>query len=285
MAVWAPKRFHFFLFPIKQASRDRTLPFHELRDGLAAAELMALLHGRGLEFGGTILNYRNSDTRAWMERLGPSDLLVLPIRPPLDDKLRDRKAIQRSHTDLEEAVVGCTRKFFAHCDRHRVELDPDLVERLAKRDRGEIEFRVHGDAHYRRHRQPSMPGKRPLKYTPAKGRPLTAAYLLRTQVWEKGPYLLNAFGMDARMTYLWAYLLRTRLSRYLDSTFAMVEITAQPVPPAAGSLSFCDAWSVEELLDVRSDVILPAAPVPPSTPGSARKTPPARTRGPGSTRV
>src|SRR5262245_35329660 len=189
MPVWPPKRFHLFLFPVKQSSRERTLPFHELRDGPAAVELMSLLLGEGLEFGGSILNYRNAPTAGWMERLGERDLLVLPTRPALDDQPRDRKAIQHSGTALENAVLGCTRPFFAHCDRHKVELAPDLVARLAKPDRGEIEFRVHGDAHYRQHRRPSILGKRNSKYTPAGGRPLTAAYLLRTQVWEKGPYL------------------------------------------------------------------------------------------------
>ncbi|MCI0588836.1 MAG: hypothetical protein L0323_18590 [Planctomycetes bacterium] len=281
MPVRPPNRFFLFHFPIRQTSRERTLPYHELRDGLAAAELMSPLLGEGLEFGGAILNYRNAATGDWMDRLGDRDLLVLPTRPALDDQPRDRKAIQRSGTPLEDAVLGCTRRFFAHCDRHRVEIAPDLVPRLSKPDRGEIEFRVHGDAHYRRHRRPSMPGKRNSKYTPAGGRPLTAAYLLRTQVWEGGPSLLNVFGMEARMTQLWAYLLRTRFARYLRSTFAMVEITTQSVPPAPSDLSFCDRWGVEELLDLNSDEIVPA---PRPTHGSTRKPLPARTRGPGSTR-
>jgi len=75
-----------------------------------------------------------------------------------------------------------------------------------------------------------------------------------TRLWDGGPRLLSAFGMDGVSTLIWCYLLRTVHPNLLDletPRFVMAEMIASPLPEVPPTLSFAKDWRIDILLDHR----------------------------------
>ncbi|MFY9570672.1 MAG: hypothetical protein WAV20_04615, partial [Blastocatellia bacterium] len=96
---------------------------HALRDSDAFAELAAVLNEQGYVYNGLILNFPVAEEDATeIPTLGPSDLLVLTTRPPLNDDYFDRRFIKRSDTELEKSVLKAVGCYFSVCRRSRIVL-------------------------------------------------------------------------------------------------------------------------------------------------------------------
>ncbi|MFY9553678.1 MAG: hypothetical protein WAV47_03050 [Blastocatellia bacterium] len=224
---------------------------HALRDSDAFAELAAVLNEQSYVYNGLILNFPVAEEDATeIPTLGPSDLLVLTTRPPLNDDYFDRRFIKRSDTELEKSVLKAVGCYFNVCRRSRIVLSQRMVEKLKFSDRGEIEFTMYGGASYRRYRMPGTKNREQHKWQEQKESIKTAAFALLTNLWKGGPSLLNAFGMDGPGTLIWCYLLRTRFAHLLKSPrFIMAEITTQPLPQMPPTLAFAEQWDVDLLLN------------------------------------
>jgi hypothetical protein len=249
---------HFFRFSYytPEARAGRGLRLHQLRDGDAFIELAAVLHKRGYEYGGLILNYpaasSTQTTTVDTSFLTASDLLVLTTRPPLHDAVRQLKnPILRSYTSLEQRVLAAFDAYFEVCARDQIKLAGPLAKKLAAdvADRSVIEFTQHRGARYSRLR----------KYEDFEkwhqGPPeRTSAYLIYTPpLWQDGPPLLATFSIGGPESLLWAYLLRTRFQAYVAleaPRFVMAEIHLQERPSPLHTLAFADHWQVDVLLDI-----------------------------------
>ena len=246
------KRFFHFSYPESQKREKPRL--HALRDGDAFAELAAALFEQHYHFGELVLNFPHG-AKELTPLLGPSDLLVLTTRPPLNDDEFDRKYIARSGTELEKAILDAVGFYFSVCRRSYVKLSQEMAAKLKYANRGEIEFSMYAGDYYKRYRAPYTCSRELHRWqVPANAR-TTAGFVILTRLWNGGPNLLNVFGLDGASTLIWCYLLRTVYPELLTSEsqrFVVAEITASPLPEVPSTLSFAKNWKVEILLDHRS---------------------------------
>lgn len=243
------------------------------RDGDAFSELCPILNAANCEYGDILLNGPPPEQlqrphgkdnliqdllpktfRINHSFLRPSDILVLPTRPPLDDEnKRDKKMIWRSHTDLEEKVLKTVRPIFEVSTRSNIRLSEKLAKQLKSgyETRADISFRQNLDPFYKAYREYGS-----LKWVKPEPPPRTAAYLvIPRKRSERHPQILCSFGMGGTETLIWAYLLRKRYWRELEldlnsPRFVMVEIFPEEIRPYPLTLSFADNWQVDVLLNV-----------------------------------
>jgi hypothetical protein len=260
--------FHFSYFePYKDQDKAfRRIPIeeitfpriHEIRDGDAFVELSEALSQK-YEYHGLILNYPDPDAEVRKSEFAPTDLLVLTTRPPLDDDSEvDRKAINRSFTELEINILDETlRNYFDCCSRAQVIINENFADFMTLPDRSEVEFHVFQDtehgghkSRYKRYRDVhACKGTEAHRWHDPKEQNLTAAYMILTRI-KDGPMLLNAFGMGGQTTLIWCYLLRTKFAHLLKSPrFVIAEIETDPRPLRPATLSFALKWKVTLLLN------------------------------------
>jgi hypothetical protein len=184
--------------------------------------------------------------------LGPSDLLVLTTRPPLDDKqYKDKKKVIPSRSWFETKMVfPAMRDIFRWCSRLEVDLTEKAAGALREKfkNRAFLAFHIDAAASY----ASSTAHEKCEKQEPW-DRMTTAAYLVHTrQLWPRGPELLAAFGMGGTVGLVWAYLLRKRFPHLLQgSRFVMAEIVRNgPLPPRPLTLEFADKWSARVIADL-----------------------------------
>lgn len=192
---------------------DFSRHLHQVRDGLAFAELWSMLALSGCGYGGALFNlparaYPVGKVPSPLVKLGPTDLIVLVTRPPLDDEPHDDKPVQRSGTGLERRVLGALRTWFLeYCSRVEVRLHPRLRERLESERpdaarRGCIEYSQKTGA-YKLTWTHQFLGVPPVGREG--GRLRTGGYLIFTpEGWPGGPGILAAFGMGGFETMTWA---------------------------------------------------------------------------------
>jgi hypothetical protein len=246
-----PSHQRFFRFSYLRPYSAGLPHIHELRDGDAFAELAVVLAAAGLEYGGLVLNYLGAPLSLDSAKIGPSDLIILTTRPPLDDDRElHRLFIERTDSELEKMILAALRRFFRICSRPRIMLTEEFASQLKQKNRGNIVFRVHGPgpACYSELRVPYSNAKqsKPVYKGPAK----TAAYFIRTRIGDDGPTLMAAFSLDGPETLTWCYLLRTAFPKLLTSDrFVMAEITFSSFPERPNTLSFAKQFTVELLLN------------------------------------
>ncbi|MFN0017926.1 MAG: hypothetical protein ACKVP0_06675 [Pirellulaceae bacterium] len=184
--------------------KDRTRQFHQVRDGLAFAELISTIVHLGFRYAGPLLNlpseqFKNEAPSNTLQNMGSQDLVVMVTRPPLNDIDDRRKQIQRSGTDIEEAVLGClSTHFLGHCDRKEVQLNREIVDFLT---RVQPVAASYASLCYTE-RAPVAKNSSGLGPT---GEGKTCGYLLYVpQIFPSGPALLCVFGMAAIETLAWA---------------------------------------------------------------------------------
>jgi len=244
------KRFFHFSYPEPQ--KQEKLRLHALRDGDAFAELAAALYEQDDKYGELILNFPLSHDNLAHPTLGPSDLLVLTTRPPLNDDAFDRRYIKRSGSELEKSILRAVGLYFSVCRRSYLKLSEDMAAELKYPNRGEIQFTMYAGAYYKRYRTPYTRSREQHRWERPPKSSMTAAFVLLTRLWDRGPNFLNAFGMDGASTLIWCYLLRTVYPDLLDlksPRFVMAEMIASPVPELPPTLSFAKEWSINILLD------------------------------------
>lgn len=242
------KRFFHFSYPGSGGSSR----LHALRDGDAFVELATALCEKQYKYGELILNFPLSQDKSLQQCLGPTDVLVLTTRPPLTDDDFDRKYIKQSGTELEQSILRAVRTYFKVCRRSYVMLSEGMAKKLKHPNRGEIEFYSYAGAYYKRYRKPYTRRRKEHQWEKPVSPTVTAAFLLLTRLWEDGPSLLNAFGIDGTTTLIWCYLLRTTYAHFLNleaPRFVMAEMVGSLVPEFPHTLSFAKDWQIDILLD------------------------------------
>jgi hypothetical protein len=147
----------------------------------------------------TIAEHSNLD----YSRARPGDYFVQPTRPPLDDELEGiRKYVPRGGTTLELKIAKFWSQFFQFCGRGSVCLTGDVQRGLLQG------FESYRNMGFRLNKSSDV-------VQVASGKPSIAgsvAFFLRTDaIWEGGPGLFSAWGMDANHTYTWAWILYDRM--------------------------------------------------------------------------
>ena len=242
----------------------------DLRDGGGFAELMAALIDRGAHMGDVWFNHkpREEDPGEVFRRLGNNALIVLPTRPPLDDKGegQPRRHLRPSSTALERAVHAPFDLFFERCARNAVALAAEPAALLSpdkqnRRSTTYYQYTRNGLevtwAFYK-----TLDGRKPSSNRDRS----TAVFLVHVpQLWRGGPALLSAFGMGANETLFWTHILRTRMNDLLVDVlksekprFVMCELstgtgwTSKPLRAPLDLLtlsSASDVWQAEPIVD------------------------------------
>ena len=220
--------------------KNHRLYLHKIRDGAAFAEILALLSKGGYDYRELQLNVARGSRRRPIQR--SADLLVMVTRPPLDEDVK--KPIQRSNSQLENAVMSVIRPYFEKCSRNHIMLQ-SCTARLLKHDfsdHAEIVFQQYADwAWYKR--------LRGMAKDLDDSNPRTAAFLVFIPKRSPSlPALLAIFGMGGNDTLLWARLLR---ERYFDNVleilrsetahFLMAELSPGNNKEAMEPISQCEA--------------------------------------------
>ena len=209
-------------------SRRFETQIHKIRDGLAVCELSAVLNQMGYTYGQAILNVPQSVQTTLMlngllpqqhpPEIGPTDILLLTTRPPLDDLPEDKRRIARSDSPIEQAVFASLRPYFSRCDRVNVTLSDKVdfhQKKKAMLAKNELEkYRL---IHFRQKQGGCVShfqlGRR--KLTPDHSQ-LAVGYLFSApNALPNGTQLVAAFGLGGTQTLRLAYLLRTSLLKEL----------------------------------------------------------------------
>jgi hypothetical protein len=178
---------------------------HHVRDGAPFAEIAATL-GNDYEYGGLLLNLPRRRSPEHLD-FRATDLLVLPTRPPMDDRRQgDKRTIPTSGSWLEQLVFRGLPRFFKVCSRSHIILSSRVARLLPNTaaDHGEIVFRQSTGAWCERYR-----AIRNGQWVEPASQRTTAGYLAYLpRVWPNGPRLLAVFGLGGLETLVWAHLLR-----------------------------------------------------------------------------
>ena len=249
-----------FLTFLPRKDPNRGVQPPQVRDMLAANELLMALLPLGFRYEEPILNYPPpTASRELLEEnelhpvdlsfVGPEAYLLTATRPPIHDMDHgDRKRMEPGNTDVERRIFRAWQKYLAYCARSHVKLGrtarnalPEGFERCR-----DIAFRQSGGGFYKELN--SLDGSGWQKQ-PAKG--MTAAFLLRVEELPGGgPGLINSFGMDAVASLAWAYRLGRDFAYLLDKPgFSMVEIRRTPVPERPTNLRWAQDWKIEPLIE------------------------------------
>lgn len=254
-----PRTVYPFSYYLPRKDSNRPLKAPQTRDDAASREVLAALLERGFRYGEPLLNYPPAEApgrlldehelhRVDVSFLRPGDVLLTLTRPPIHDiEHGDRKQIEPGNTDLERRVFEAWRRALEVCARSHVKLSPALQRQLRAgfESRRDMAFKQSGGGFYKELNALDTRGwKRP----PGEG--LTAAFLLWVDELPGGPPgLINAFGMDAVSTLVWAYRLRRDFSYLLERPgFAMVEIQTASIPERPTNLRWALDWKIEPLL-------------------------------------
>lgn len=231
-----------------------------VRDELANHELMIALLERGIARPGeTIVNmppekapHRLLD---WKDCLKidlsftrPGDLLVETTRWPKNDRDHgDQKRVEPGNTKLERMVFRLLDKVAPVIARSHIRLSDELRAQLGSQlaGRGDMAFYQRLFGLYKQHNEGC--GWEDVSHL---GR--TAVFLLRVDaLWEDGPGLVSAFGMESHATLAWAYRLRRDLGHLLDEPgFHFYEIEPRGLPERPTDLRWAADWKVEPVLSV-----------------------------------
>jgi hypothetical protein len=218
------------------------------RDGIAFCELAAVLPAMGYDFGTTIYLY--PDDERPLSAFPPfqrSDLLVLPTRPPLHDKVGiippRRKIIHAAKTELEAALFHALAKYFEFCTRKRVKLSRYGFSRLRVRDAEKWEH-VEVYEYCGAEIQKYYLGPEPVR--PEAKLKSTIAFFLRVdRVPGLGCNFVASFGMDGYGTLIWNRYIRCTHPEWLTKPgFVMAEIIfKKPIPDRPLTPDFVDGDS------------------------------------------
>jgi hypothetical protein len=242
----------FYFSPPDHGSRYRIL---DARDVLGLSFVQPALQARGCVLKEPILNMPPPNDEPSREvariglRLGPSAIVWLGTRFPLNDDISDKKRVPRGYTELEPAVLEAGSRVFAFLSRKKMLLREELWGKVRpgfESRRNVIYTQKHG-ANFKKLRTAAQGRKQEL---PAEAR--TSAFLLNTRLWENGPTLIAAFAMDGEASIVWSWVLaRQHPDWLLEPGFTMVDLLRCPVPARPTLLDFARDWRIEIVLRTR----------------------------------
>jgi hypothetical protein len=229
------------------------------RDGIAFDEINAALSGaRGVQYSYEMaINLYPNDRRKLTDGyplFSPSDLIVLTMRPPLNDKPKNgaRRFIQRNHGPLEKEILDMVRrKYFTYCSRRFVKLtkrarallgtnvDPKRWRKLEFFENHQTDKKIDlsGKENQRRHwaavikKHHVSPDE---LVSPADNHTSTVAYLIRDHLPKIGCDVLVSFGMDGYCTLIWNHIVRRQHPEWTPKNgFVMAELVFKDPPDQA----------------------------------------------------
>jgi hypothetical protein len=227
--------------------KDREPHPFQLRDGEAAAMLIAELAGHGYRYVGPLPQYPapGPDLIPYDDSfMRETDVLLITTRLPMHDiHVPDRRRIHRSYTQLEDKIFKALHVWFLRCARSEIELTDQAAavsQEIGKRQ--SIAFHQNAGAEYMEYGSPVTGEWRRFRRVHT----LTAAFLVYVaHPWPGGPALLAAFGMGGKETLGWCYQLANRFRHLLFTTpFAMAELQTGPLTERPTSIHFADSWDV-----------------------------------------
>jgi hypothetical protein len=238
-------RSRYFRLTYSNVPPDEDPKLFKGRDGIAFCELAAVLPAMGYDFGTTIHLYPDDErSLSAFPQFRPSDLLVLPTRPPLHDKVGiippRRKIIHATKTGLEAALFKTLARYFEFCTRKRVKLSKYGASRIRVQDSQNWE---HVEVY-------EYCGAEILKYyvglepvRPVAKHKSTIAFFLRVNcvpVLDCG--FVASFGMDGYGTLIWNRFIRRAHPEWLAKPgFVMAElIFKKPIPDKPLTPDFVD---------------------------------------------
>lgn len=260
----ADRRFHRFCYTLG-GKPDRLPDLHSLRDGDAFIELYDVLRSDSSKYGGPLFNLPLPDypdvSEEFLRTLGPSDLLVLTTRSPLNDKKgKARSTVVPGDTAVEKEIHKALRCCFRFCDRKSIRLSAMLVEQLPAEfaDRAHILFRQYRPKNY----EGADPREVMAAYKGLRGEDdgemhdppqpdRTAVFVVRMKLWDGGPRILSAFAMSGDVALIWAHLIRIRHQDLLlgdKPLFFMGELILGDIPPRPFTLDFAETRRVVTVL-------------------------------------
>ena len=245
-------RGRYFRLTYSNASPNDDPRLFKGRDGVAFLELAAGLPALGYDFGTTVYLYPGDERKLPdFPAFKPADLLVLPTRPPLHDKVpvarRRRKVIYETKTELEAALVKVLARHFEFCTRKHVQLSKYGASRIRAKDPhkwAHIEVFEYGGAEIQHH----YLGPEPIK--PEGPLKSTIAFFLRVnQVPGLNCDFIASFGMDGYGTLIWNRIVRKQHPEWLAKPcFVMAElIFKKEIPEAPLTPDFVDDGSCVEV--------------------------------------
>ena len=260
-----PVSIHTFSYPVGRHGQTRLPRFYHTRDELACREVeLALLETGEYVAGEPIFNqppekplleqedlHRESVHRLDLPFIEPGDLILQTIRVPLDDLLEQpRKTIEPGNTDLEAKLFPLHRPYLRKCARNHVRLSAAVCRALRPQYAGHREvFFYMGDG--ARHRQLNDGrGRR----VPREGARHTSLFILyEPEIEPGGPAYLNAFGIDALTTLIWAYRLHRDCSPYLRVPgFSLFQMEVGEMPKRPTDLRWSLDWKIEPVVHYRA---------------------------------
>jgi hypothetical protein len=245
-------RGRYFRLTYSNVPPDEDPKLFKGRDGIAFCELAAVLPAMGYEFGTTIYLYPDDERPlSAFPQFRPSDLLVLPTRPPLHDKVGiippRRKIIHAAKTELEAALFKALARYFEFCTRKRVKLSQYGAGRIRvpdARNWEHVEVYEYCGAEIQKH----YVGPEPVRHD---WKPKSSiAFFLRT---DRVPGLdcgfVASFGMDGYGTLIWNRFIRHTHPEWLARPgFVMAElIFKQPIPAKPLTPDFVDDGACVEV--------------------------------------
>ena len=219
-------------------------------------QILSALVELGYEPGESILNpppgkevSRKMLLQVDLDQVKSEDLILLTTRPPMHDQHQgDRRQVKRGFTDLEATIFDVCGQFIKKSSRSHIVLTDSASRHLTEGYEGlaEMKFFVAQGAPFKALN--AHDGKGWSKY---RGPEATATFLLHVDsMWEGGPGLLCAFGVDGVATLGWAYRLRHGLVHLFEGNrFLVAHVALGEVPSQATSLSWADDWRIDIALD------------------------------------
>lgn len=250
------RRVHTFSYFLSPRDATRDVKAFQRRDDAAAIEILSALMKLGYEPGESILNpppgqkvQRKMLLQVDLQQVKSEDLILLTTRPPMHDRHQgDRKQVPRGFTDLEAIIFDVCSQFIEKCSRSHIVLTDSVSRHLGQGHEGlaEMKFREAQGAPFKALNAHDGDGWRQQR-----GARTTATFLLHVDsLWEGGPGLLCAFGVDGLATLGWAYRLRHGLSHLLEGNrFLVARVAVGQIPSQATSLCWAEDWTVDIALD------------------------------------
>lgn len=250
------RRVHTFSYFLSPRDATRGVKAFQRRDDAAALQILSALVEHGYEPGESILNpppgkdvSRKILLQVDLKQVRSEDLILLTTRPPMHDRHQgDRKQVKRGFTDLEACIFNVCGQFIEKSSRSHIVLADSVSRHLTTGFEGlaEMKFLEAQGAPFRALNAHDGNGWRPQP-----GPRTTATFLLHVDsLWEGGPGLLCAFGVDGLATLGWSYRLRHGLAHLLEGNrFVVARVALGDVPSQATSLDWAEDWKVDIALD------------------------------------
>ena len=235
----------YYRLSYSNASRDEEPKLFRDRDAVAFCELTTGLPAMGYQYGTTIHFYPDDERKlSEFPVFQPEDLLVLPTRPPLNDRdgfvRPNRKIIHAAKTELEALLFAELSEYFDYCTRKHVELSARGAGGLKVEDARQwrhVELYEYSGAMVQNH----FIGPAPVK--PKRNHTSSIAFFLRVnRVAKLNCDFIASFGMDGYGTLIWNRIIRLRHPEWLAAPrFVMAElIFKKPIPPKPLTPEFID---------------------------------------------